>query len=89
MFIKFLIVILLLALVASLGSGFYFLMVDQGNIHKRRLVTSLGVRVSLALALMAVIVYGVSTGRLASQAPWEQHRYVAEPPEESATVADP
>jgi hypothetical protein len=75
MFLKFLIVILLLALLASLGAGFYFLMIDQGNPAKRRLVNSLGVRVTLAVTLMVVIVYGVSTGKLRSQAPWEQHRW--------------
>ena len=74
MFLKFLIVVLLLALIASLGAGFYFLMIDQGDPNKRRLVNSLGVRVSLAVALMVLIVYGVSSGRLSSQAPWERHR---------------
>jgi hypothetical protein len=73
MFLKFLIVVLLLALMASLGAGFYFLMVDQGNVRKRRLVNSLGVRLSLAVTLMLLIVYGVSSGRLQSQAPWERH----------------
>ena len=75
MFLKFLIVILLLALLGSLGAGFYFLMVDQGDVKKRRLVNSLGVRLSLALALMVVIVYGVSSGKLRSQAPWERHTF--------------
>ena len=75
MFLKFLIVVLLLALLASLGAGFYFLMIDQGDPRKRRLFNSLGVRVSLAVTLMVVIVYGVSSGKLRSQAPWEQHRW--------------
>ncbi len=75
--LKFLIVVLLLALLASLGSGFYFLMVDQGDKNKRRLFHSLGVRVSLAVSLMLVLVYGVATGKLKSQAPWEQPRAAA------------
>ncbi len=79
MFLKFLIVVLLLALLASLGTGFYFLMVDQGDTRKRRLFNSLGIRLSLAVALMVVIVYGVSSGRLKSQAPWERHAVVGEP----------
>ncbi len=83
MFLKFLIVVLLLALIASLGAGFYFLMVDQGNIKKRRLFNSLGVRLSLAVALMVVLVYGVSSGKLRSQAPWERHTSF-EPVAESA-----
>ncbi len=82
MFLKFLIVVLLLALIGSLGTGFYFLMVDQGDIRKRRLVNSLGVRLSLAVTLMVVIIYGVSSGRLKSQAPWERHA-VAEESEQS------
>ena len=69
--IKIFIVLFLLALVASLGSGFYFLMVDQGDKDKRRTFHSLGVRISLAVGLMLLIVYGVSSGRLTSQAPWE------------------
>lgn len=71
--IKIFIIIFLLALVASLGSGFYFLMVDQGDKNKRRTFHSLGVRVSLAIGLMLLIVYGVASGRLSSQAPWEAH----------------
>ena len=78
MFLKFLIVVLLLALVASLGTGFYFLMIDQGDTRKRRLFNSLGVRLSLAVALMMVIVYGVSSGKLKSQAPWERHASAGE-----------
>ena len=77
MFLKVLIVVLLLALIANLGVGFYFLMVDQGNIRKRRLFNSLGVRLSLAITLMVVIVYGVSSGKLQSQAPWERHASAA------------
>ncbi len=75
MFLKVLIVVLLLALLASLGAGFYFLMVDQGNIKKKRLFNSLGVRLSLAVTLMVVLVYGVSSGKLRSQAPWERHTF--------------
>ena len=83
MFLKFLIVFLLLALIASLGTGFYYLMVDQGSVHKRRLFNSLGVRLSLAVTLMALIVYGVGSGKLSSNAPWEKHTYAEEPAGES------
>jgi formate hydrogenlyase subunit 3/multisubunit Na+/H+ antiporter MnhD subunit len=70
--LKFLIVVLLIALAVSLFSGFYFLMADQGDKEKRGTVNSLGVRVTLAVSLMMVVVYGVATGQLGSQAPWEQ-----------------
>ena len=69
--LKAAIVILILALVASLGSGFYFLMVDQGDKQKRRTFHSLGVRVSLTATLMAVIIYGVATGQLGHRNPWD------------------
>jgi len=61
----------MLALVASLGSGFYFLMLDQGNKEKRRTFHSLGVRLSIAAALMALILYGVATGQLGHMSPWD------------------
>ena len=86
--IKVLIVVLLLALIASLGSGFYFLMVDQGDKNKRRTFHSLGVRVSLASALMLVIIYGFSTGKLKSQAPWDQPAWQAKPPQQSEPAAE-
>ncbi len=65
------IVLLMLALVASLGSGFYYLMLDQGNLEKRRTFHSLGVRLTLAITLMGLIVYGVATGRLGHNTPWD------------------
>jgi Protein of unknown function (DUF2909) len=69
--LKVAIVVLMIALVASLGSGFYYLMIDQGDKNKRRLFNSLGVRLSLALALAALIVYGVSTGQLGKRNTWD------------------
>ena len=82
--LKAVIVLLMLALIASLGSGFYFLMTDQGDPEKRRLLNSLGVRITLAISLMVVVVYGVASGKLTSQVPWEQPR-VASP--ETTTAA--
>ncbi len=69
--LKALIVILMVALVASLGSGFYYLMVDQGDKSRRRTFNSLGVRLTLAIALMSVIIYGVATGQLGNRNPWD------------------
>jgi hypothetical protein len=62
---------MMLALVASLGSGFYFLMVDQGDKTKRRTMHSLGVRLTLACGLAGLIVYGVATGQLGHRNPWD------------------
>lgn len=61
----------MLALVASLGSGFYFLMVDQGDKNKRRTFHSLGVRLSLAICLAGLIVYGIASGQLGNRNPWD------------------
>ena len=69
--LKAAIVLLMLALVASLGSGFYFLMTDQGARGKRRTFHSLGVRLALAASLMAIIIYGVATGQLGHRNPWD------------------
>jgi hypothetical protein len=69
--LKAAIVLLMLALVASLGSGFYFLMLDQGDKEKRRTFHSLGVRLSIAAALIALIIYSVATGQLGHLNPWD------------------
>ena len=69
--LKTLIILLMLALVISLGSGLYFLMVDQGNLEKKRLFTSLGIRLGLATALIATIIFGVATGQLGNKNPWD------------------
>jgi membrane associated rhomboid family serine protease len=72
--LKAAIVVLMLALVASLGSGFYFLMLDQGDKEKRRTFHSLGVRLAIAAALMALIIYGLASGRLGHLNPWDAKR---------------
>ena len=69
MWIKPVILILLVALLISLGSSFVFLMRDQGR--TKRTLHSLGVRVSLAAALVGVIAWGFYTGQLRSKAPWD------------------
>ena len=78
------ILILLLALIASLGSGFYYLMVDQGDKTKRRVLHSLGVRLGLTISLIAVVIYGVATGQLGHSTPWDGGPVSAEakPPRE-------
>ena len=80
--LKVAIVLLMIALIASLGSGFYFLMMDQGDKTKRRTFHSLGTRLALAIALVALIVYGVATGQLGHSTPWD-------PGPESAAQEEP
>ena len=83
--LKAAIVLLMLALVASLGSGFYFLMMDQGDKNKRRTFHSLGVRLGLAASLMGLIIYGVASGQLGNRTPWDAgpgpQTYQESPPE--------
>ncbi|MEP5765494.1 MAG: DUF2909 family protein [Halieaceae bacterium] len=79
MLLKSVIVVLLLGLLGSLGSGFFFLMTDQGDPGKRRLVNSLGLRLTLAATLMLLIVYGIGSGKLRSNAPWERHKASTQP----------
>ena len=72
--LKTIIILLMIALVASLASGLVFLMSDQGgNPNKKRLFTSLGVRLgSRRMPALAVIVYSaVITGQLGQQNPWD------------------
>jgi hypothetical protein len=85
--LKAAIVLLMLALLASLGSGFYYLMVDQGDSRKRRTFHSLGVRLSIAATLMALIIYSVATGRLGHSTPWQAR--TTPPATQEGSSADP
>ena len=71
MLLKTIIVVLFIAVVISLFSGLNFLVKDLGS-RKKRLLYSLGLRVSLAILLLATIVYGAYTGQLNSSAPWDR-----------------
>lgn len=69
MWIKVVIVLLFIALVASLFSGYVFLLKDKGSTY--RTWSSLTVRLVLAALLMGFVIYGVYTGQLGSNAPWD------------------
>lgn len=69
MWIKVVIVLLFIALVVSLFSGYIFLLKDKGT--TRRTWNSLSVRLILAALLMGFLIYGVYTGQLGSKAPWD------------------
>ncbi len=51
-----LIIIVLLGIIASLGSGLYFLVKDRGKTE--RTVISLSIRVSLAIVLLILLALG-------------------------------
>ena len=56
----------------SLGSGLYFLIVDQGKPDSKRTVYSLGFRVALAVILVILVTMGLITGELGNTVPWDE-----------------
>lgn len=72
MWIKVVIVVLFIALLISLASGYLFLIQDKGK--TRRTWHSLSFRLVLAALLMGVLVFGVMSGRLGSKAPWDAYK---------------
>lgn len=71
MIYKLIVFILLIAMLASLFTGFYFLIEDKGN-ERKRLLYALAIRISLATALIGTIAFGIANGHLGSQAPWDR-----------------
>ena len=59
---KIILVVLLLAIVASLFSGLFFLMKDDSS--QRRTLTALKVRVGLSIALLVFLAVAFSQGWL-------------------------
>ncbi len=60
MVFKLLVVVLLLAILASLASGLLFLIRDKGQ--SERTVKSLTLRVALSIALFLLLLIGYATG---------------------------
>lgn len=71
MLLKAIIVILFIAVIASLTSGLVFLLKDMSGDESKRTLYALGIRITLATALMGSIAYGLYTGQLGSRAPWD------------------
>lgn len=69
MWLKIIIVILFLSILATLSGAFYTLMHDQGKSSKRT-ANLLAIRVGLAALLVILVTYGVWTGTLGISAPW-------------------
>jgi hypothetical protein len=72
MLLKTIIVILLIGVILSLGSGLVFLFKDSDKPDSRRTLHALGLRVTLAVALLATVAYGLYSGqlRMGANAPW-------------------
>jgi RsiW-degrading membrane proteinase PrsW (M82 family) len=71
MWLKVVIVLLFIGVLISLSSALVFLMKDLGS-PKKRILYALAVRIILAAALIATIIYGFYTGQLSSKAPWDR-----------------
>ena len=70
--LKLVIVVLFIAVVASLSSGLVFLLKDVSSQESKRTLWALGIRVTLAVALLSCIAFGLHTGQLGSTAPWDR-----------------
>lgn len=66
--LKAAIILMLLATLASLFSGLFFLVKDEG--HGSRVVGALTVRVSLTAITVALIAWGFYSGQLVSHVTW-------------------
>jgi hypothetical protein len=66
--LKAAIILLLLATIASLFSGLFFLVKDEGR--SSRLVNALTLRVSLTALTVGLIAWGFYSGQLISQVTW-------------------
>lgn len=75
--LKIAIVILFVAVVASLSSALKFLLNDMKVEGSKRTAYALGVRITLAGILLSLIAYGIHTGQLGNNAPWGNHRVTA------------
>ncbi|MBT8149164.1 MAG: DUF2909 domain-containing protein [Pseudomonadales bacterium] len=87
MLLKTIIIVLLIGLLISLGSGLVFLFKDVGS--TRRTLHSLGVRITLAVALMATTVYGFLSGQLEIGAPWDARKFTNTSSAPQSTNAGP
>ena len=60
--VKSIIIILIIGILLSLASSLFFLFKDRGE--GQRTVYVLGIRVTLAILLIILVAYGLSTGEL-------------------------
>ena len=72
MWLKIAIVVLFVAVVASLSSGLVYLLKDMQAPSSKRTLYALGIRIALAASLLILISYGIYSGELVSTAPWDR-----------------
>lgn len=70
--LKIVIVVLLVGVLISLFSGLVFLFKDSDRQDSKRTLYALGVRITLAAALLITVLYGFYSGqlRMGTHAPW-------------------
>jgi hypothetical protein len=74
--LKTIILLLLLGVVLSLFTGLLFLFKDSDRQDSKRTLYALGVRITLAAALLLTVLYGFYTGqlRMGTSAPWHDRQ---------------
>lgn len=77
--LKIVIIALLVGVLVSLFGGLAFLFKDSERTDSRRTLYLLGIRITLAAALLLTIAYGVYTGqlRMGVNAPWHTNGHNA------------
>lgn len=70
--LKALILALMILMVISLFNGLFVLLKDNGAPDSKRTFYRLVIRVTLATALLLTMIYGFSSGKLQSSAPWNK-----------------
>ncbi len=70
--LKILIVVLMIGVLISLFSGLVFLFQDTDRTDSKRTLYALGIRITLATALLGTVFYGLYSGdlRFGTNAPW-------------------
>ena len=66
--LKFIIIVLAIAMLVSLFSSAFFLFKDKGNTV--RAFYTLRIRVTIALLLILTVGFGLITGQLGRNSPW-------------------
>ncbi|MDA9044307.1 DUF2909 domain-containing protein [Gammaproteobacteria bacterium] len=70
--LKMLIIVVVVLLLISLGASLVFLLIDQGKTDSKRTVYALGARVTFAVILILLVIYGLYTGELGNSVPWQR-----------------
>ena len=70
--LKTLIIFVVVLLLISLGASLVFLLLDQGKTDSKRTVYALGARVTFAVILILLVIYGLYTGELGNSVTWQR-----------------